>query len=127
MPSINSIPFISLRGLVQPVMMAMEDVSRPGVDGHAYRHMALRSPPFEMLGIVDCDDFPAARSLIETLSELQGFTVTVVDDFGTTFSNVMVLRVEPDQIRPALVAVGGVSSGKAALLTIRLQLQYLGF
>lgn len=126
MPAINSIPFISLRGLVQPITMALEDISRPGVDGQAFRQMALRSPPFEMLGVVDCDDFAAARSLIQNLGELQGGTVSVTDDFGSTFDNVMLLRVAPEQTRPALIAVGGVSSGKGAILTVRLQMQFLG-
>ena len=39
----GELQFISLKGLVQSLAMVVQDISRPGVDGHAYRQDAKRA------------------------------------------------------------------------------------
>lgn len=115
--------FITLKGHIQPLAMMVQDVTRPGVDGQAYRQEAKRAEKFKLMGIVDCDDMAAAATLLGVMKGLQGSLVDMKDDYGIVKTNVMMLGVtKTDQI-PLITAVGGISTNKGALLTLEFQMQ----
>jgi len=110
--------FISLRGQPQSQGMMLEELARPGVDGQAYRQVARRAQPFQMIGVRDVADDSAARDLIVTLKSMQGQTVTVTDDFGITTPEVMLLQVELLDRKPIVASAGGLTSGATRLVTL---------
>src|SRR5262249_10255207 len=101
--------FITLAGEARIMGQTVIDISRPGVNGHAFRKGGYRAQPFEMRGTVDVVDYPAADALLVTLRELRAQFVTVYDDFGNAFHQVIVLDVEKIRTSPALAHCGGVS------------------
>lgn len=128
MPSISNgsttYSFITLKGEVQPIGLMLEDITRPGVNGHAFREQALHAVPFDLLGVRDVNDLNAvATTMSAMITAYQGKIVTVVDDMGTSHANLVCLRVERVSAQKLLAAVGGVSSGKGALLVVRFTLQ----
>lgn len=121
--TIDDFAFITLKGQVQPFGLAVEDITRAGVDGVAYREMALRAPPFELIGIRDHDDFDAAAGFVQDISALQGRLVTIVDDYSREFPNVLMLSAVRLDLRPILSAVGGIRPNPKAMLTMRFVMQ----
>jgi hypothetical protein len=49
--------WITLRGEVEPLGMVLEDVTRPGVNGHAYRQVGQRGQAFD-----DASGSPTTRA-----------------------------------------------------------------
>jgi hypothetical protein len=120
----TSTNFITFKGQVQKLGMHLEDVTRPGVDGHAFRKESQKSATFQLEGRRDVDNNAAAGTLFATLkSTYQGKIVTVVDDMGTTHTNLVCLDVERVDSFTLLRAVGGVSTSKGAFLAVRFTLQ----
>lgn len=118
--------FVTLKGHWKPLAEVLEEITRPGQHGQAYRRTGRRADPYEMIGIVDCNSMVAARLLYVELTSLQGELVDLVDDYGTPVSNVAVLKVERVSQRPILAAVGGVSASKQAILVVRFVMQLTG-
>lgn len=107
MPSIGAYDFLSLRGdLVPGNAVQVEEITRPGVGGIAYRHTGARGEPFRMVSLVDTATAAAAATLLRNYKALQGYLTTLADDTGQIWTNVMVLRVTPDQPRQVLAASG---------------------
>jgi hypothetical protein len=117
-------PFISLSGEVQSLVPLAEDISRPGVNGTAVRQLGKQGKRFEMIGIVDCDSLSAAIDLSVELQGLQGGVYgPLLDAYGATSETVIVWDVQRLRITPIIVATGGLSSAKAAMLTMRFVFQ----
>ena len=128
MPSITNgtttHPVIQFDGQVQPLGLQLEDVTRPGVDGHAYRRVARHGPPFELVAHLDVDDNAAADATFRAMvAAYQGRAVTVVDDMGTSHAGLMCLGVRRVDAFRVLSAVGGISAGKGAMLVAAFLLQ----
>jgi hypothetical protein len=120
----STFQFITLRGEAEPLGMILEDVTRPGENGHAYWEMGKRGRVFEMEGKADYTTLSAAATSFDSLKSKQGKLATVVDDRGKSWSNVMLLDVEKAGLRPLISAAGGLQSGAGrALLVVRLRLQ----
>jgi hypothetical protein len=116
--------WISLRGEVEPLSMLLEDVSRPGVDGHAYRQEGRRGRIFQMLGTADCATLALASAAHATLKARVGNAAAVVDDYGVMTTDLMLLDAERLRISPIAGVVGGLlGGGGQALLRVRLVLQ----
>lgn len=128
MPSISNsaatYAFITLRGQVQPLRLMVEDITRPGVNGHAFREMARHGDPFELTGVTDVNSLADAKTAFDAMvSAWSGRLVNVVDDLGATHANLMCLNVERVESFKLLRAVGGVSNDKGAMLIVRVTLQ----
>lgn len=127
MPSLSlsgeTVQFITLKGQAQELGLTVEETTRKGVDGHAFRKDARRATPFDLQARVDCDSMLDAQIVYETLLGARGSLVGLTDDYGQTYANLMLLDVEKTAVLPLLAAVGGVSTDKKALLTVRLKLQ----
>lgn len=115
--------FITLKGEIQSLAKVVDDVTRPGVDGHAYRENAKRGRIYEMVGLRDYLDNAAAVAEYADLMALQGTIVTVIDDRGATAQNVMVLEVERLALEPMLKSVGGLVANSTYLMTMRFLMQ----
>ena len=123
--------FITLKGEPRSIGKTLEEISRPGVDGHAFRVSAKRSPPFEMIGVRDFDDSLALDNFYgEMISKIQGQLCSYVDDFGSTNGSlggdpftVICHEVEPLPRRKIATAVGGLSTNKTVLGAFRFVLQ----
>ncbi len=114
-----------MQGQPADLGLAVEDVKRDGVDGQAWRLLDRRAEPFELTAICDCDDFVSANKTYTDILAVQGSLVDWIDDYGTIRFDLMLLHVERVALRPIIAgsAAGGVSTGKLALLTLRLRLQ----
>ena len=89
----NTVTFTRISGQPNALAEQVQDVTRPGIDGQAYRQIAKRADPFE----IDVFGNEASESAIHSASLImfgfQGKLVTLTDDRGRDFFNVMVLRV----------------------------------
>ncbi len=119
----NTYTFISLQGATQRLGQRLEEITRDGVDGHAYRKQGKRGMPFQMIGVMDCDTLSGATTTYNALKGIEGSIVSVIDDVGDSLSGVALLSVEKQSIRKVLSGVGGVSSLHGAMLYVRLTLQ----
>jgi hypothetical protein len=115
--------FITLKGEIQSVAQTVDDITRPGVDGHAYRQRGKRGRIFEMIGLRDYLTHGAAAAEYVNLMALQGTLVGVTDDRGATAAAVMVLEVERLALEPMIRTVGGLVANSTYLMMTRFLLQ----
>ena len=115
--------FITLKGEIQSVAQTVDDITRPGADGHAYRERGKRGRIFEMIGIRDYLNHAAAVAEYANLIAIQGQIVGVTDDRGATAAAVMVLEVERLALVPMIRTVGGVVANSTYLMTTRFLMQ----
>ena len=117
MPSIGGNSVLTLRGEFQTLAQTLEPITRPNIDGVAYRVVGQRGGPFRMLSIVDVDDDAAAEALADTYKALIGTLVTVLDDHGQTHTNIVVLDSRILRKQPVKQAGGGLSTSQGYLVT----------
>jgi len=123
MASIGGYSMIFVSGPVGRPGMATERIERPGVDGTAFREQGLRCEPFMMTSIVDLDDAADVAAELDLYAALKGTLVTVIDDHGSTWTNVMVLDVQPVETKTIGVSAGGLATTPTKLVTARWTLQ----
>lgn len=119
MPAIGARSFIDLRGAVEQFGETLQDITRPGQDGVAFRKVGERGPVFEMVSIVDTTNAAAAQALYEDYKGDQGSIVNITDDKAVSHSNYAVLDVRVASIKYTSMIVGdtvNVTSGDAAHL-----------
>lgn len=117
--------FIRL-GVVQPPGEAVEEITRPGIDGVAFRKMGIRCAPFEMQSFEGCADRANAARQILLYSNLRGKLCDLVDDMGQSYPAVMVTNVEVVRQRGLVAAVSMQAGGPqmpTTLLVVRWSLQ----
>lgn len=108
MASIGGLSVITLRGGINPgTGEQLQDITRPGVDGIAYRKVGKRGRPFTMESVVDVANAAAVTTAIANYKALQGTLVTVVENNGQTWTNVAVLNVRPAEPQKVLTATTG--------------------
>lgn len=95
------------------------DISRDGVDGHAFKLMSLKSAPSVIHTFRDFDSAGAAATAILAYKTLQGAAVTVVDEVGFTDNNVVVRRVDATVTKFTGTAVGGFASAASGRVVVR--------
>ncbi|HEV7301611.1 MAG TPA: hypothetical protein VGN72_19760 [Tepidisphaeraceae bacterium] len=91
-------PFTVAKGdAPQPLQQSVREVSRPGVNGHAFRWEGKRSEPFEIIVGRDHTSVMEAVDFLLRYRELVGSLVTYVDQMGVRSDSVMVhnMRREP--------------------------------
>ena len=115
--------FISFKGGLGPTGENLEEITRPNVDGIAYRKTGKRALPFQMISTVDVDSAEDAKDLLLDYKLLQGSLWTIEDDTGKEWENVAVIEIEHLYTRKIEGAVGGVSTNKEYLMACRWSLQ----
>lgn len=124
MASIGGYTQITIRGAVDTgAGENLENITRPHVDGIAFRKIGKRGRPVEVVTVVDVASGSAAKTEFENYEALQGTLITVVDDAANSWANVAVLSVHRAGIRAVTTPVGGVRGG-AWLLRCRWTLQH---
>ena len=104
---IGSVQFRTIgRFAPDPLGTTLEEISRPGADGHEYRDQGERSEPFTVTALVDVTSAANAAAMVETVKALQGTLVTVYDDRAQQYDDVCVERVRCQGIREVKTAVG---------------------
>ena len=116
-PSIGAYSFISMIGAgLGPAAETVEDISRTGLDGHAYRKTGKRSEPVQMQSLVDVADAAAAKALIDNYLGIQATLVNVTDAQGNQRTNVCVLRVGDFRVSEFKTGVGMTSDSNTLLV-----------
>ena len=120
------IELISLSGRVSPRADTIQEVTRPGVDGHSFRRLGERAPAFSSRLLLDIAD-PTGLQVTDTvrqLRDMQGKVVTIIDDHGFQTENLVCLSmilVRHDEI---IAGAGGVAETTPDwLVEFRAQLQ----
>ncbi len=112
--TIGAVQFLTLKRDPRTPGERAEVVTRPHVSGTAIKKVGKKGDPFRMVGVVDL--LLASRvAFITSLQALRDKAVTVIDDFGESWTNVFVLAVDHDSVA-ALGAAGGQLSGAAEIV-----------
>jgi len=119
-PSFGDVDLMFVWGRVDTVEGRVEDISRPGVDGHGYAAMGERGEVSTLTGLADDVSASDCEAKFEALKALVGGDpVTVTYGDGETVENVQVLGVRK---RPLPGAPGGVklvaNAWGSAMLTV---------
>lgn len=115
MASIGGRTVLRLKGIIEPATgEKLQDITRPGVDGVAYRKVGKRASRTQLTTIVDLAS-GNVETEIDEYKALEGTLVTIVDEAGITWSNVAVLMVRPLPIRRVASSVGGINGGTRIL------------
>ena len=109
--AIGGYGFISMTNILDLQGEAVLDITRPGVDGVAYHKIGERSRPVNVRTIADIFGAASVKTTMAAYKAMQGTLVTVQDDFGNSFSNVMVLNVQITRARKVETVSGGLIAG----------------
>lgn len=115
MATIGGHTFITLRGSINPLGTDVIDITRPGVDGHAFMDIGKHAGRSQMQSIVDLTTAGAAKTVILAYKSLKGTLVSVVDDTGETYTNVLVVEVITTNPKFVATPVGGITGGNYIL------------
>ncbi len=117
MAAIGGITLLTLTGGINPGDgEQVEEITRPGVDGIAFRRIGKRGFPFRLQTTLDVESSAQAKAHIISCKSLQGSVVNFTDGVGQTWNNYIVLRVTHTETRRIQTAVGGLSGSNAAYL-----------
>ena len=114
----NRYLFISLKGHLNPSGQLVQDITRPGIDGVAFRLQGLRNEPQEMISIEPLSSILVKTTRMDRYRALQGKPVRVTDDFDQDF-NAVVLRADFSDLKPLIKSVGGLVTNPAAFLYVK--------
>lgn len=103
--------FISIAGVVNRPALVVEEITRPGIDGQAYRIIAKRGQPFAMRAVTDYDQKP--DDLVEEIMGMVGTMCEVEDDSFRSIDKLMFLQCRPIGFSPVVNAAGGVFGADA--------------
>lgn len=97
--SVNTETFKVMNGLPQPLEERIQDITRPIEDGHWIRRIGQRSDEFTFVGVTTVADSDAAQTKILTsypamLAGASKELVTLTDNLGKTWSNVLLINFE---------------------------------
>jgi len=108
--AISGYSFVTFTGeLVPSGGITLEEITRPGVVGVAYRQVGKRGDPFTVQTLVDVASAASAQTLIRGYKALQGTVVPVIDGIGNAWPYVLVMGVRPNQPKYAAAMQGGLS------------------
>lgn len=116
MASIGAYTVIDVQGGINPgTGDQLEEITRPGVNGVAYRKLGKRGLPFQLRVLVDAANAAGARTKIINFKAMQGTSVTIVDNDGNSWPNAVALNVRHLRTQKIENAVGAVDGGEYLL------------
>ena len=95
--------------------MALENVSRPGINGTAWSQTGLTSEETLAVSEVDRTNVAAVTTALAAYAAMVGTKQTVITGIGRTVTNVMVLDVRVLSAKRVETAVGGTTAGNYLL------------
>lgn len=117
--SIGSFTFLTLKGGVSIGSgMTLQEITRPNVDGISYRKVGKRGEPFQVNTVIDLLNYPTAKTRVSDYAAMQGTLVTLVEESGSTWNNVLVLNTRHVETVPIRSSVGGITANSLVLLSM---------
>ncbi len=116
---VGALQFLTVRRPTAPPAEEPEDITRPNVDGVAFRKTGKRGDHYQLLATVDLVDSAAVKARIDASMDLCGTVVTVIDDIrdgggnGTSWTNQLVMGarvVNANRVESAVGGLGGTAS-----------------
>lgn len=95
MASIGGLTFDTLHGRPNDPLLAIEATERVGVDGSELRDIGYREREAAITTMVTCADATSADSVVAAYHLLEGTIITVVDAFGVSHANCLIVSVTP--------------------------------
>ena len=97
--SIGTFTFTAWKGFLAPAQQEVAVFAQPGVDGFGVQFGAYRAPPQTIITTVTVADMNTANALVYQYRKThrQYQPVTVVDQFGFTYPNTLILAVGPGE------------------------------
>lgn len=92
---IKTYEFVSMQGNVPAYGEAVEDLSRPGLDGHTFRLLGKRGQQFQLTTKSTHNTASVAKNAASDYSKLQGSFVTL-EKGELSFSQLLVVGVASD-------------------------------
>src|ERR1017187_2599808 len=108
-PSVGSVTVLTMRGRVTPCAQMLEEITRRGVDGHAYVQIGKRAPVSQLVTELDCTDATDVANHIKDGQALIGTFVSVVHPTGDSCDNVCVLTCEMLGTKTVIRGAGGIN------------------
>jgi hypothetical protein len=115
----NTINWLRVSGRPNNLAERVQDITRPGIDGQAYRRINKRARPFQVELVATLTSESALQSTVDTMFGFQGKLVTLTDDHGRSYFNVMVLDVRERQRQHVTVP----SNGRDWILRMQARMQ----
>lgn len=86
---VTTYSFFSMRGAIDPSKERLAEITRPGVDGTAYKAIGRRGEPFQVVTttLFTTDTIATAKVAYANLASA---IVSVTDDFGDTWNLIMI-------------------------------------
>ena len=117
MGSIGGVSFLRIRGAVNPGNMeTLREITRPGVDGVAYRKEGQKGIPSNLETSADFASNAAAKAHVVACQEMVGGVYSITDDLGNTWDNFVILKVIHRTTDKMLSRQGGGGSGSGYLV-----------
>ena len=111
MAAVGSENMIFVKGPFSGKRERLQDITRAGTDGNAFRREGLKSEAFTITTKVDALDFAAAETLRDTYDGMVDSIVSIVDDRGITHANMLIRNVRILGIHQPILIIGGINAG----------------
>lgn len=108
--SSNTYNFFSLSGWPLPEALSFVEITRPAVNGRAFRLEGTKGDPFSLYGIVDVANYSTAVTLISAYRALKGQACTITK-ISVPFQYYLCLDGQVKEIRKVGNLVGGLANG----------------
>jgi hypothetical protein len=115
--SIGIYNFVFVKGATNVQIERLESFSRPGVDGESFRAIGKRADITNFTSFSDLPTLGAAGTQLNLYAALVSQVVTVVDDLGYSWTNMLVLSVRQTLAKAIKTGVGGLYVSPLAVQT----------
>ena len=102
MGSIGTVTTSILRGVPTPVRQRVVIWQVPGINGYGAMTLGTGDSEFMIDAVFYCADDAAADAAIAAVIALQGTIITITDDWGNTWPNALIVRVEQPVKEPMI-------------------------
>lgn len=118
MANIGAYTFKSVSGIVEPAGMQLQDISRPGTDGSAWREEGTKAPLCRLETMSDHEDIADSQAAFAGYKMMEGQLVAVLTTAGDAYVNVLIHSVRAIRRKPVGAIVGGlnVSNGDEGVI-----------
>jgi len=117
MSSIGLYSFIFVKGNTNGQRQTVEPFDRPGIDGESFQMRGTRAELSTFTSFRDLAFFASAKSNILAYENMVGDVVTVIDDLGNAWANMLVMGVRQINARAIGNAAGGLEANPTATQT----------
>lgn len=94
----------------------VEEITRQGVDGVAYRKIGKRSETLTVRAVKDVTSATQRTTLLNTAAKMRGTLVSIYDEYSTEWKNMLVQRAHEGESHPIRSAVGGINGVNATII-----------